>query len=360
MDRPNVARTSLPWPVPVAVVTCISFTAIAVKFNAPGVAAVPMLVGIFFVAQPLMDRGRVRSIEMRDDSIVFTTLDGQRSIPRSAVGSVGVTGPVILDHLHMPWGIRPQLVDSARVVVHDPHGAVLVALRATWFRQSQLEHTAVLAGVPWAGHLTLGNTPIAPLLQGSTNEPPDHATLASTLRTMRRHSWKVLGTYSAALAAFVLGRLAAETVGAPDVVTDVLGTIVFIGSLIGIAVLFTQPLRSNTPRSCGRIIRSSPAGPVEVVVLRGAPDDPGRRFVVVVGDRPGVVTSTWLIDSGGERGWLQEFDRQSCLLVRARRGPTAVLASSDCQHLALLKESEFGRPTASFEWASQQVADRAR
>lgn len=311
--------------------------AIAIVFSLPQFAVVAVAVGL--VAAATFNRGNVVAVTVTSQGLEIAGQDGvARSIPGHEIGGFGVSGTVIGGRL---VAVSISWMPAGRLVVVNPEGRVICARRAGWLRVADLEQLARQAGRPWIGSRQRA-VPGASLrfptdMAGPVGPARTDAQTVAAVAKLKRHFrrvghlvWGVL--LSGIICLSLMGGLASGN--------DVRGYLGWAGFLGLVGFLFGAPVAEIYCRP-GSVIPKilkddQPWLPVEAIVMAGLVANPMNRTVGIVEPVTGKV-AWWIVDRGGDRGWLQGDDRTAFWFLPALDGKKALIAPPDRSEIALLE-----------------------
>lgn len=309
------------------------------------------------VAAATFNRGNVVAVKVTSQGLEIAGQDGVvRSIPGPEIGGFGVSGTVIGGRL-VAVSIWP--LPAGRLVLVNPEGRVICARRAGWLRVADLEQLARRAGRPWIGSRQRA-VPGAPVrfpadMAGPVGPARMDAQTVAAVAKVKRHIRRVgLLVWGALLGATICLTLMGGLASGNDL-RGYLGWAGFLG-LLGfvfggpVAAIYCQP-GSMIPK----ILKDDqPWWPVEAIVMAGLIANPTNRTVGIVEPATGNV-AWWIVERGGDRGWLQGDDRTAFWFLPALDGKTALIAPPDRSEIAVLEH----RPLSKSVQAEADAAVRS-
>jgi hypothetical protein len=322
-----------------------------------------------WAGQQLLDLGRIRRVEFDGrGNVVFASAQEELRLTKADVGGVGYDGTVTVGRLSMPLG-RFDPLRVGRVVIVNPDGHLIAALRAGWMAIDDLAAGARFGGHKWIGAVDYKRTAFAPrpaspdpaLGSRSVTEAAGDAAGSQALKAMRRRARSPLRRYTLALVVAWTAVVLISNAGAPKIVMDPLRLGIGLGVAGWIVYVGTEPLRSKPVRHARRILARADWNVADVVVLRGARMDPGVRAVVCLDPSSGAPTESWLVEPSITSRWLQEYQRRTCLIARGTKDDEAVIASEDLANVALVvKRTGLGKAPEIHQWAMSQLSNTWR
>lgn len=184
----------------------------------------------------------------------------------------------------------------------------------------------------------------------------DPATSA-TWRSARRRAWRPLVIVAVAVAVSIVG-IAASAAAHVELLANAFGVVLFVATLLLLAAVASQPLRSVTVGATRRVLCRSRWQLVEVIQVTGAPADRDAPLHVLLDPATARPAGTWIGDAKAVR-WPGLRTRRWAYAAVAPDARRAVLAPLDRSALVLVRaRNHIGTTDALHDWAWTQATGR--